>query len=65
MYKKAMQKLINVTDLSEITGLAVDTLYRWVAQKRVPYVKVGRLTKFDITAIDEWIKDMSVSCKDY
>ncbi len=61
-----MQKrLIDITELSEMIGVKVDTLYRWVSQKRIPYVKAGRLTKFDITAIDEWIKDMSVSCKDY
>lgn len=60
-----MQKrLINIRDLSEMTGVAVDTLYRWVSMKKVPYVKVGRLTKFDVEAVDQWIKGLSVSCRD-
>ncbi len=61
-----MQKrLINITELSEMIGVRVCTLYRWVSQKRIPYVKVGRLTKFDLEAIDDWIKESSVDSKEY
>jgi len=37
--------LINVKQLSESTGLSVFTLYSWINQKRIPYVKVGRLVR--------------------
>ncbi|MBL7132383.1 MAG: helix-turn-helix domain-containing protein [Candidatus Omnitrophica bacterium] len=60
-----MKRLINITELSEMTGVKVDTLYRWVSQRRISHVKVGRLTKFDLEAIDQWIKDSSVAIKDY
>jgi len=46
-------------------GIKVDTLYHWVSQKRVPYVKIGRLTKFDLQVIDEWIKEATVPAKDF
>ena len=59
------KRLINIKELSEMIGVKNDTLYRWVSQKRIPYVKAGRLTKFDLEAIDEWIKDSSVASKDY
>jgi len=54
------KRLINITELSQLTGLSVNTLYSWVSQKKIPYVKVGRLTKFDVRAIDRWIEEMTV-----
>ena len=54
------RRLININELSEYTGLSISTLYSWVSQRRIPFVKCGRLTKFDLERIDEWIKESSV-----
>lgn len=53
-------RLINVEELSELTGLSKSTIYSWVSQRRIPFVKCGRLTKFDLEAIDKWIKHNTV-----
>ena len=53
-------KLVNVRELSKKLGLSVNTLYCWVSQRKIPYVKCGRLTKFDPGEIGRWIKDNSV-----
>jgi len=47
--------LIDVKQLSESTGLSVFTLYSWINQKRIPYVKLGRLVRFDPKKIEKWI----------
>jgi excisionase family DNA binding protein len=31
-----------------------------VSQRRIPYVKVGRLVKFDVELLDKWIKQNTV-----
>ena len=54
------RRLLNVQELSELTGLSKNTIYCWVSQRRIPFVKCGRLTKFDLKAIDEWIKENTV-----
>ena len=59
------KRLLNADELSQMIGMRRDTIYRWVSQKRLPYVKIGRSTKFDIDAINEWIKEASVACKDF
>ena len=59
------KRFFNVNELVEYLGVKPDTIYRWVSQKRIPYVKMGRLTKFDTLIIDKWIKENSVACKDY
>jgi len=53
-------RLLTIQEVSKITGLSKHTLYKMVSQRRIPYVKVGRLTKFDETLLDQWIKQHTV-----
>jgi excisionase family DNA binding protein len=52
------RRLVDINELSEYLGISKHTLYTWVSQRRIPYVKVGRLTKFDLGEIDEWIDNL-------
>ena len=54
------RRLIDINELAELTGLSIHTLYTWVSQKRIPHVKIGRLTKFDLKVIEGWIDSLSV-----
>jgi len=54
------RRLLNVQELSELTGLSENTIYCWVSQRRIPFVKLGRLTRFDLQKIEEWIEENSV-----
>lgn len=51
------RRLINIRELSEYLGVRVSTLYSWVSQGRITPVKLGRLDRFDIREIDEWIEE--------
>ena len=53
-------RLLNIKEVADYTGLSSDTLYTMVSQRRIPYVKLGRLLKFDPRAIDAWITENSV-----
>jgi excisionase family DNA binding protein len=56
-----MQKrLITIKETSEYLGVSVNTLYSWVSQKKIDYVKIGRLTKFDLKVIDKFIENNSI-----
>jgi excisionase family DNA binding protein len=48
--------LISIDEAAEYVGLAKQTLYVMASQRRIPYVKVGRLVKFDLGMLDGWIK---------
>ena len=58
------KRLLDIKELSEYLGLKKHTIYTWVSQRRIPFVKCGRLTKFDMESIDNWIKENSVG-KEY
>lgn len=54
------KRFVGITDLAQYLGLTKGTLYVWVCQRRIPYLKIGKLVKFDIIEIDQWLKDKRV-----
>jgi excisionase family DNA binding protein len=55
-----LPRLLDVEQAAKYIGLSRHTIYTMVSQRRIPYVKVGRLTKFDLKAMDTWIKRHTV-----
>ncbi len=54
------RRLITIKEASEYLGIKVNTLYSWVSQKKIDYVKMGRLTKFDIRVLDKFIENNTI-----
>jgi len=46
---------MTISEASIYLGVEKDTLYCWVSRRKVPYVKVGRLTKFRRSDLDRWL----------
>jgi excisionase family DNA binding protein len=42
-------------------GIREWTLRAWVSQRRIPFVKCGRLVRFSPDKIAEWIEENSVA----
>ena len=60
MTEPNLGRLVDIQVLAGYLDVAPDTIYTMVSQRRIPYVKVGRLLKFDLKAIDAWIARNSV-----
>ena len=54
------RRLFSIEETADYTGLSRHTLYTMVSQRRIPFVKMGRLTKFDVALLDAWIKQNTV-----
>lgn len=46
----------SVEDVAKHLGIAKDTVYRWIVSKALPAHKIGRLWKFNLTEVDEWVR---------
>ncbi len=49
-------RLMSVRQIAEVLGVAVQTIYGWVSQGRLPIVKVGRRTMFHPVEVERWIE---------
>jgi len=47
---------VSVDDVARHLGVARDTIYRWIEMRRLPAHRVGRLWKFKIQEIDDWVR---------
>jgi len=54
------RRFLSITEMSQYLGITKGSLYVWVCQRKIPYLKVGKLVKFDIMEIESWLKDKRV-----
>ena len=47
---------VSVDAVAKHLGIAKDTVYRWIESKALPAHKIGRLWKFKLTEVDEWVR---------
>ena len=47
----------SVDEVSEHLGVAQDTIYRWISAGRIPAHRIGRLWKFQLHEVDQWVRD--------
>ena len=45
-------------------GVGKDTVYTWIAEKRMPARKIGRLWKFQASEVDSWVRGHAVTGSD-
>ena len=51
------ERWLSVEEIAKHLGVKKDTIYKWVRTTNIPFHKVGRLVKFQIKEVDQWVKD--------
>ena len=46
----------SVDEITAYLGIERETVYKWIAEKRVPAHRMGRLWKFRKEEVDEWVR---------
>jgi excisionase family DNA binding protein len=57
-------ELMSIDQLAQRLGITVRHVRRLIAEKRVPYLKVGRLVRFDPGEIATWLAESRSPVKD-
>ena len=47
---------LSVDEIAAYLGIKRDTVYKWIAEKKMPAHKMGPLWKFRKEEVDEWVK---------
>jgi len=59
-----MKSLLNTEQTAQLLGIKAWTLRSWVSQRKIPYVKLGRLVRFDEEAIRAFVQENAVNRRD-
>lgn len=55
-----LPRLLNINEVADVLGVNVRHVRRLVFENRIPYLKWGRLVRFDPCEIERWLR---VSCE--
>ena len=51
-----IDKWSSLEETAEYLGVTKDTIRNWIKKTDIPAHKIGRLWKFKLTEVDEWVK---------
>jgi excisionase family DNA binding protein len=58
------KRFIGPEEMAAYLDVSVNTVRSWVWMRQIPYHKLGRLVKFDLQEIDNWLKIRKVEIID-
>jgi excisionase family DNA binding protein len=47
---------VSVEQIAEHLGVRRDSIYRWIDAKGLPAHRIGRLWKFKVSEVDDWVR---------
>ena len=50
-------RYLSVAEICTYLGIKRDTVYKWISKKELPAHRVGKLWKFKVSEVDEWVKN--------
>jgi DNA binding domain, excisionase family len=56
MQSKNESGLITVEQAAKFLAVSTSTLYGWVYQRRIPFVKVGSALRFELAELEKFIQ---------
>ena len=57
-------QLVNVNEAAQFLAVSPSTLYGWVWQRRIPFVKVGRAVRFDMADLERFISQNRIRARE-
>jgi excisionase family DNA binding protein len=55
---------VSVDDVAKHLGVAKDSVYRWIETRSLPAHKLGRLWKFKLSEVDDWVRVGGADARD-
>lgn len=52
-----MEELLDPEAAARVLGIKTITVYRWVGEQKIPYLKVGSALRFRPSALEAWLKE--------
>jgi len=54
--KRMAEPWVSVDVVASHLGVARDSVYRWIERRKLPAHRIGRLWKFKVSEVDDWVR---------
>jgi len=58
-----MGQMVNAVEAAKVLGVSVWTVRQWSSRRKLPFYKVGRLTKFKMSDLEAWLEQGKVEAQ--
>jgi len=55
---------VSLEGISQHLGVSQDTIHRWIRNRNMPAHQIGRLWKFKVSEVDNWVRGGEVDNTD-
>lgn len=55
--ERQRETYLDINELSEWLKIPKPTIYDYTYQKKIPFVKIGKLLRFPLSVIESWLKN--------
>lgn len=56
-------QLVNVSEAAQFLAVSPSTLYGWVWQRRISFIKVGRAVRFDMADLERFVAENRIKAR--
>ncbi|MDO9183440.1 MAG: helix-turn-helix domain-containing protein [Bacteriovorax sp.] len=56
-----MNKLIKIEELVELLQVKESLIRSLIFRKKIPFIKIGRLIRFDVEEINKWLRKKPIN----
>lgn len=56
MTEQVVEKWVTLKEVRSYLGVGRETILVWIGKRNMPAYKVGRLWKFKLSEVDDWIR---------
>ena len=56
MNEMVVEKWSTLKEVQDYLGVGRETILQWISKRNIPAYKVGRLWKFKLSEVDDWIR---------
>lgn len=60
-----IEKWVTLKEVQSYLGVGRESILAWIAKRNMPAYKVGRLWKFKLSEIDDWIRSGDAADEKY
>ena len=60
-----IEKWVTLKEVQSYLGVGRESILAWIAKRNMPAYKVGRLWKFKLSEIDDWIRSGGAAFEKY